>query len=224
MLKFKMTSIIALLVALIPMGLYLYLYPQMPDMVPMHFDIKGNADRFVPKSSSEVPFLAALGLMGFIFFKLIFFFIIRSAARKGEDNARSITKILDITTLCCTVLFAGISVQALFVQAGSFDFSRMDLVRIAAGMLGLIMLLTGNRMPKLRRNSLAGLRTKETMRDEQAWFRAQRFAGKWYVAGGAAMVLGCLLPGWWALYAAIAIFAVVNIVPIVYVKAKLKPE
>lgn len=153
MLKFKMTSIIALLVALIPMGLYLYLYPQMPDMVPMHFDIKGNADRFVPKSSPEVPFLAALGLMGFIFFKLIFFFIIRSAAQKGEDNARSIAKILDITTLCSTMLFAGISVQALFVQADSIAFSGMDLVRIAAGMLGLIMLLTGNRMPKLRRNS-----------------------------------------------------------------------
>lgn len=56
-------------------------------------------------------------------------------------------------------------------------------------LVGLMLLLAGNRMPKLRQNSLAGLRTKETLSDEKVWFQAQRFAGKCYVAGGAAMVL-----------------------------------
>lgn len=56
MLKFKMTSSIALLVALIPMGLYLYLYPQMPDMVPMHFDIKGMPTALCPNPARRYPF------------------------------------------------------------------------------------------------------------------------------------------------------------------------
>lgn len=221
MFKWKTTTVLSLLIALIPLGLYLYLYPQMPGVVPMHFDWQGQADRFVEKSSLEVPLLAGLGLIGFAVLKGIFALTLRFGGQQTKDNGLAAAKIVDLSILCCTVLFAVISVHALVVQTGTAAFSGLVMVRITMVMLGLLMLVTGNLMPKLRRNSLAGLRLKETLTDDRAWFRGQRFAGRCYVAGGMLMLAGVLLPGWWVMYFGIAVFALANVLPIVYVKRKI---
>ncbi|WP_151737633.1 SdpI family protein [Paenibacillus tengchongensis] len=222
--KWKTTTVISLLIALIPLGLYWYLYPQMPEMVPIHFDWQGRADRFVEKSSLEVPLLAGLGLIGLAVIKVSFALTLRFGGQQTKDNGRAAAKNASLSVLGCTVLFAVISVHALIVQTGTIAFSGLVMVRITMVILGLLMLITGNQMPKLRRNSLAGLRLKETLADDRSWFRGQRFAGRCYVAGGILLLAGVLLPGWWALYAGIAFFALANIIPVVYVKKVLNNE
>lgn len=216
--RIKATTVFSLFTASLPLALYVKLYPAMPPEVPIHFDMKGQADRYVSKTSGEVIFLAALGLVGWVVFKLIFYFSLRLAAGKGNLKAVQTGKILDLSALCFTLVMTGISVQALFVQAGGLEFSGTDLSRVCVGLMGVTLVAVGNRMPKLSRNSLAGLRTRETLRSDELWFKGQRAAGRAYVAGGLLMLPCCLLPGLWVLYTAVALFVLANVVPVVYVK------
>ena len=59
---------------------------------------------------------------------------------------------------------------------------------------GLMFLLLGNYMPKLRQNSFMGIRVKWTLENEANWNATHRFGGKVWVAGGFACMAGALLP------------------------------
>lgn len=67
-------------------------------------------------------------------------------------------------------------------------------------------------MPKLRRNSLSGARTKYSLSSDEAWHKTQRYAGRVMLCAGAALLLITPIPmvsGAAAIAAAIAAMAVV---------------
>lgn len=62
-------------------------------------------------------------------------------------------------------------------------------------LLGLTLLVLGNIMPKVRMNSLVGLRTKWSMKNEQVWKKCQRFGGISLMITGILTILVSLLTG-----------------------------
>jgi uncharacterized membrane protein len=65
--------------------------------------------------------------------------------------------------------------------------------RLAPGLLGVGLMAIGNLLPRVRPNVAIGIRTSRTLRDRDAWLRANRRAGYVAVALGFAIVAVALL-------------------------------
>jgi uncharacterized membrane protein len=61
-------------------------------------------------------------------------------------------------------------------------------------MIGLMFIVLGNFLPRLRSNWWMGVRTPWTLESERVWRETHRMAGWTFVAGGAVAVLAVLLP------------------------------
>src|SRR5439155_13089140 len=65
--------------------------------------------------------------------------------------------------------------------------------RLAPVLLGAGLMAIGNLLPRVRPNVAIGIRTSRTLRDREAWLRANRTAGYIAVALGFAIVAAALL-------------------------------
>ena len=54
------------------------------------------------------------------------------------------------------------------------------------------MVVIGNLMPKLRKNSMIGLRTKWSMKNDTVWKKCQKIGGISFIIGGIATITACI--------------------------------
>lgn len=81
---------------------------------------------------------------------------------------------------------------------------------------GLLFLVVGNYMPKIRQNRTMGIRVKWTLASEANWNATHRFAGKIWVAAGLLCMISALLPLEMMLVFFIASIVLSALVPCVY--------
>ena len=89
-----------------------------------------------------------------------------------------------------TSLIGG-AVQAL-VRAGFDGYALIVTVFYLA--FGLMFLVLGNSMPKVRQNSTIGIKIKWTLENEQNWNATHRFSGRLWVVGGILCMACALYP------------------------------
>ena len=81
--------------------------------------------------------------------------------------------------------------------------------------VGIMLVILGNLMPKVKRNGLFGLRTSWSMENDEIWNKSQRFGGKAAVVCGFATVFASIfVPAGWCIVLLIvftAAFAVVSV-------------
>lgn len=118
---------------------------------------------------------------------LVLFFILRDRDN-AQQNARVIRLIFWIMPV--TSLIGG-AVQAL-VRAGFDGYALIVTVFYLA--FGLMFLVLGNSMPKVRQNSTIGIKIKWTLENEQNWNATHRFSGRLWVVGGILCMACALYP------------------------------
>ncbi|MNY48937.1 Immunity protein SdpI [compost metagenome] len=60
--------------------------------------------------------------------------------------------------------------------------------------LGLLFVVLGNYLPKVRSNFFIGIRTPWTLSSEEVWYQTHRLGGKLMVAAGILVILAAWLP------------------------------
>lgn len=110
--KMKLMMSVSGLIAIIPVAIYVVLYPKMPDTVPIHYD-GSMADRFVSKSSFEVILLSILGCLGFILMKLLQILLQKAMVHRYIEHSDGVRRIWNIATLVVTLTFTAISSYSL---------------------------------------------------------------------------------------------------------------
>ena len=69
----------------------------------------------------------------------------------------------------------------------------LNVGRVVMPFLGVILMVTGNYMPKIRRNPTTGLKLPWTLADDENWYRTHRFAAPvWMLCGLALIVLAVI--------------------------------
>ena len=102
-------------------------------------------------------------------------------------------------------------------QVENLSAVPVDVNRIVFVALGILLVIVGNIMPKARMNSLCGLRTPWSMKNEVTWKKSQRFGGISFIGAGAAMVVVSLLTRGWSCFAwAMGILLLVAAVDVIY--------
>lgn len=108
---------------------------------------------------------------------------------------------------------------SLFYCAGTWAVAldvKLGWERLLPASLGLMFLVIGNYMPKMKQNPTLGIRLPWTLANEENWNRTHRIGGKVWVAGGLVLLLCCLLPGAAMAVGMLVSIVVLAVVPCVY--------
>lgn len=185
----KKYRLVIVLLTLLPLAATLVALPMLPESVPAHYNAAGEADRW--GSKYETLIFPAINVV----FALIMVQVMRIAARQegaGENNER----ICGLVTVLSLVLFDAMALYFLwlaFQQAGSLGELPVDVNQLIMALLGVMLVILGNVMPKTRRNSMLGLRTAFSQKSDDAWKISQRIGGAGLMITGVVMVLIALI-------------------------------
>lgn len=118
---------------------------------------------------------------------LVLFFILRDHANAAQSPRilRLIFWLLPVTAL--------IGGAVLALLRSGFDAYAL-IVTILYLSFGLMFLVLGNSMPKVRQNSTIGIKIKWTLENEQNWNATHRFSGRLWVVGGILCMTCALYP------------------------------
>lgn len=182
-------------------GLSLALYPQMPDRVPIHWNIHGKVDGYGQKAWAVFLMPATMAIMVALFASIPWL-----SPRKFEVDSFRATYLFVMVAV--VALFGYMHVLMLYAAAYASDVSRP-----LVGGIFLFMALLGNVLGKVRPNFYIGVRTPWTLASERVWTDTHRLAAWLFVASG---LLGFLLVLIGQLVAAFVLLMAAALVTVLY--------
>lgn len=198
--KNKTALILSTIVCLLPIILAVIVYKKLPDKVPIHFNFSGEPDTYAPKAITVFgfPILLAVG-------NLIQNFMVSKDPKTNNVSLamKTLTKwlvpISSIIFVPMTILFAlGVDIP---------------LNRIVPAIIGVIIIVTGNYLPKCKQNYTIGIKIPWTLNSEANWNKTHRFAGFIWVIGGLMIMANVFISIIWLM---ILIIIILTIAPLVY--------
>ena len=172
----KKLLLLTSMVILFPILWGLIIWPQLPNQIPIHFNVADQANNFQSKP------LAVFGLP--LFLLLVHLFVIFMTARDPKNrtmNEKMGKVIYWLTPIVSLSVFYLIYSKAL----GSTTNPSI----VVSALLGLIFVIMGNYMPKLKVNYTVGIRLPWTLQSEDNWHKTHRLAGKLWVLGGLILLI-----------------------------------
>ena len=171
----------------------------LPDTVPVHFDINGMADRW--GSKFELLLLPiVLIACAFLLDPLKNSYINKAKNTTNEkDKAEHLTnaKVLNITSVVTMFLFSIMNLITLYntyiMVYPDTDLPQFDIMRAVGAVMGIVIVVLGNYMPKTRLNSNIGFRLPWTMYNDNTWNKSNRFASYIFIVVGVIMTVSSLL-------------------------------
>jgi uncharacterized membrane protein len=200
--KNKQLMILTTAVCLIPMLLAAVLYNQLPDKIPIHFNASGAADNYVPKAIACFALPAALALLNL-------FLHFRINADPKIKNASGI--FITIQKWCVPVLVSVFVPVSLFISLGN----AVPVQIIAPALVGILILICGNYLPKSRQNYTVGIKLPWTLNNEENWNKTHRLAGVLWVIGGLTILIACALQ-FYTFYVLLIVIVLLTAIPFVY--------
>ena len=179
------------------------LYPSLPEMIPTHWNAQGEIDGYMKKPGG-VLMMPAMALATFINMK-----IIPVISPKGfrTDKFSDVIGVLQVT------LVGFMSIVAILVLLEAHGLNVLINEVIIAG-VGLLFVVIGNYLGKVRKNFFIGIRTPWTLASDEVWNRTHRMGGKLFMLSGVIIWLGALLrlPLTWTVGVAVGLV----LIPVVY--------
>jgi uncharacterized membrane protein len=172
-------------------------YPQLPNVVPIHWDAQGQVNGWGPKWSL---FLYGPGMMlGMV---LLFSALPWLSPKRFEVDSFRATYLYIMI-----VIVALLAYVQLLILVSSLGVA-IDVSRAVEGGVCLLIALLGNVLGKVRRNFYVGVRTPWTIANEQVWNATHRFAANTFFAWGLLGLIAVILRApFWLPITAIAVAA-----------------
>jgi len=200
--------LIAIVLLAIPFGYAAYLYPSLPEIIPTHFNIKGEADGFGGKDSIFIGpgILGATGLFTFFLISNIKYFDPKRYKTEDEGMFKKFA-----------LFMAGfLSVLGLVITYSAVDKSG-NITKILLPIIGMAFALMGWFMPKLQQNYFAGFKLPWTLENVANWNETHKVAGRvWFYGGIAQAIATFILPTEAGLIIFFGIVLIMIIIPTVF--------
>ena len=197
------------IIMIVPAIYLAIIWKQIPQTVPLHFDIKGNVDRYGTKND-----LLTL-VLGLTILNAVVYLVITNVYKIDPKKYAALNKDrLQRIAFYVTLYLAAIWVMLIYQIAHNDVSNMMKFVFIA---MGLLFALLGNNMYNIKPNYFAGLRLPWTLENEDNWRKTHQFAGRlWFFGGLAFAAMVFLLNNQWAIYLAAITLAVLILIPVFY--------
>jgi uncharacterized membrane protein len=194
-----------IVIVLLPFIYLAYIWNQLPEKVPIHWNIRGEIDRYGEKIELLlIPFLLP-------FLMYIIFLVIPKIDPKNKLNKMG-KKLKTLKVLMTTFM----SILALFIiySIKNQNFTNPNYIVFFIGVLYIIL---GNYFKTIKANYFIGIRTPWTLENESVWKETHKLSGKMWFVGGIIVVLSSLIldkqPNF-TLF--LIITGIITIIPIVY--------
>ena len=200
--KFR-ADIISLLFVVVAITVAAVLYPSLPEQIPTHWNAQGVVDGYTKKPGGVI-IMPAMAVFTFAVMKLI---PIISPKGFRTDKFSDVFGVLQVTL----VGFMSIVAVLVLLEARGLDVRINEM--IIAG-TGLLFVIIGNYLGKVRKNFFIGIRTPWTLASDEVWNRTHRIGGRLFMLSGVIIWLGALLrlPLSWTVGVAVGLV----LIPVVY--------
>ncbi|MEH0156729.1 SdpI family protein [Limibacter armeniacum] len=198
-------ELLLIMIAIFPLLYLLGVWELIPDKVPLHWNLSGEADRYGDRMEL---FYLVIGLPTFIYVLMMVVRKIDPRKKNYEIFKLTYEKIrllmgLTMSVICCVIIYAAIGEKS---PAG-----------ILSKVLFVMIALMGNYMGTIRPNFFIGIRTPWTLASDTVWKKTHRLAGKlWFWAGVLGLGISFLLPPNYAMQFCIVVLLVVAFIPVGY--------
>ena len=186
--KSARSFIVSVVFAAIAVGVAIWLYPHLPARAAIHWNADGQPNGYASRFWAVAIWpLLILGLA------LLAAALPRISPKRFEMESFAGIYTALMLVIQGVVLLLGVA--AMLAGAGH----AVPMATVAPLAVGVLLMVLGNYMGKLRRNFFMGIRTPWTLASEAAWERTHRLAGWTYVLAGLAMVVLALagaMSGW----------------------------
>ncbi|MDD4140346.1 MAG: DUF1648 domain-containing protein [Clostridiaceae bacterium] len=170
------TSIICLL----PFVYSALAYTSLPERIAIHWNSAGVPDNWAHKA------VAAFGLP-FLFLAINLYSkmrLLNDPRREGQSQA--IRQISIWLIPAASIVLVPVTLQ---MAMGA----RVPIVLLGSLLVGLLLVIFGNNLPKNRQNYTIGFKLPWTLNDADNWNKVHRLAGYLWIAGGLGLIAGSFL-------------------------------
>ncbi|MHC8970700.1 SdpI family protein [Priestia aryabhattai] len=170
-------------ITLLTLVAWLIALPHLPAIMPIHWGANGEADGFATKINAMI---LTVGIMVLIYF--IIAFVPRIDPRK--ENYKYFSKTYNIVLNAVLLLFFFVNMSTILQGLGY----NVPMAYIAPIMAGLVFIIIGNYLQRVRSNYFMGIRTPWTLSNETVWKKTHRLSGKLFFIGGLLILISAFLP------------------------------
>lgn len=204
--NFKLMNEFGFILAhLVPFIYLFFIYESLPQTVPTHFNIEGQADGFSSKSSLWWMLLALNGI-GYLLFLLIPFIDPKKLQEKQP-------KIYNRLRIGITLMLVGLSILIVYMTQGD----ALNGIFALAIFMSMLCVFLGNYLQAVKPNYFIGFRTPWTLNSEENWKKTHLISGRILFYGGIISVLFVfLLPANLAPVASVSVLVGGSIFGLIY--------
>lgn len=172
----------------------------LPDTVPMHYDLKGEVNRWGSKYEN---FILVILTISFGLFLKIYSDKLKKTANSNEDyksavDAKKNIVVVEYTNIGVLLMFNIMNIGFLYMQ---FHYTNntstaieFDIYKVITIVSAIMFIVIGNVIPKCKINSVVGIRTPWSMKNDIAWLYSQRYGGITFIIAGIIIIVGaCFL-------------------------------
>ena len=192
---------ISIAVCVVPIVLGAFLYNKLPDNVATHFDVNFKPDDYSPKWQAVFMIPSFMLLMN-----VFMWFILEADPKRAAINSKlkAIARWM-LPVMSCLVQGA--------ILLNAVD-ENINLIRFIPLLIGMLMIVMGNYLPKCKQNYTTGIKLPWTLESEENWNRTHRLAGKLFIIAGFVLALFAFFNI--SLYIPFAIVIIAATVPAIY--------
>lgn len=157
-----------------------------PERLPVHWNLQGEVDRYGGKFEG----LLLLPIITFGLYLLLLLVPLVDPGRQNYGNFHKAYSAIRIALVLFMALLYGVGVASAF----GYQFNMTSTVFAA---MGLLFIVLGNFMGKIRPNWFVGVRTPWTLSSKLSWDKTHRLAGWLFVLMGLSFLLLAVLQSTW---------------------------
>lgn len=175
--------IVTSIITILPVVIGLILLPQLPEQIPMHWNIHGEVDQYGSKYTTLLlpVFMLALQWLCALMSTI--------EPKKENIHEKTFALVLWICPLMSVLMSA-------LLYATALGYA-LDVEVIVPLVLGALFVVIGNYLPKCKQTYSLGIRTPWALADEENWNLTHRLSGiLWVICGVAMMLLSIFRIGW----------------------------
>lgn len=194
-----------ILLGLLPIVIGLVLYRQLPDQLPIHWGLNGQANAYMGK-------LLAILLMPCLMLALNMVLHAAVVLNLGKSTNPKIEKLLMWL----------LPIMAIVIQSLSFSEAlgyHLSISLFVMCIIGILFLVLGNYIPKSTINRAVGFRFPSTLNNPDNWQKTNRLGGIMLVISGLLFIIGGVISLWYPIIIfPVFIFMMVTVVliPLIY--------
>lgn len=166
------------------------LYPQLPEQIPLHWNIKGEVDKYGDKWFGTF-IIPGMNLLFFI----LFFILPKIDPRK--ENYQKFKQVYTIFRWSMHLFLVLLYLIILYygIKGTKETPSYLEVSFIVPFFVSLLFIIIGNYLGKIKDNFFLGIRTPWTLSSKEVWYKTHRLASKLFVFSGLLGIIGSLFTG-----------------------------